>query len=51
VPLAAPARGPLAGAYPGVPVIPEADSVFLVVGGLVACAALIGIRRLRRSDD
>ena len=37
--------------FPEVPVIPEADSVFLVVGGLVALGALVGLRSLRRRRD
>jgi hypothetical protein len=36
------------GAFPAVPVIPEADSLFLVIGGLVALGGLVGYRRLRR---
>ncbi len=39
---------PSAAAYPAVPVIPEADSLLLVVGGLVALGGLVGYRRLRR---
>jgi hypothetical protein len=35
-------------AYPEVPIIPEADSLFLVVGGLVAAGGLVGLRGLRR---
>ncbi len=35
----------------GVPVIPEADSLFLVIGGLVALGGLVGLRSLRRRDD
>jgi hypothetical protein len=31
-----------------VPIIPEADTVALVLGGLVALGALAGLRRLRR---
>jgi hypothetical protein len=38
-------------AFPDVPVIPEADSLFLVIGGLVALGGLVGYRRLRRRDD
>jgi hypothetical protein len=34
-----------------VPVIPEADSIFLVVGGLVAVGAIAGLRSLRRRRD
>jgi hypothetical protein len=41
--LAAPAA-----AFPAVPVIPEAPSFLLVVGGLVALSGLVGYRRLRR---
>ena len=36
---------------PEVPVIPEADSMFLVVAGLVALGGLVGLRRMRRRDD
>jgi hypothetical protein len=39
---------PSAAAYPAVPVIPEADSFLLVVGGLVALSGLVGYRRVRR---
>ena len=35
----------------GIPVIPEADSLFLVVGGLVALGGLVGLRSLRRRRD
>jgi len=38
-------------AFPDVPVIPEADSLFLVVGGLVALGGLVGYRSLRRRRD
>jgi len=38
-------------AFPEVPVIPEADSLFLVVGGLVALGGLVGYRSLRRRRD
>jgi hypothetical protein len=38
-------------AFPEVPVIPEADSLFLVIGGLIALGGLVGYRRLRRRDD
>jgi len=38
-------------AFPDVPVIPEADSLFLVVGGLVALGGLAGYRSLRRRRD
>jgi uncharacterized repeat protein (TIGR01451 family) len=38
-------------AFPEVPVIPEADSLFLLVGGLVALGGLVGYRKLRRRDD
>jgi hypothetical protein len=37
--------------FPEVPVIPEADSLFLLVGGLVALGGLVGYRRLRRRED
>jgi uncharacterized repeat protein (TIGR01451 family) len=37
--------------FPEVPVIPEADSLFLLVGGLVALGGLVAYRRLRRRDD
>ncbi len=53
-----PPPAPMAGArapagFPEVPVIPEADSLFLVVGGLVALGGLVGLRSLRRrrADD
>jgi len=32
-------------------VIPEADSLVLLVGGLVALGGLVGYRRLRRRRD
>jgi hypothetical protein len=35
-------------AFPEVPVIPEADSLFLLVGGLVALGSVVALRRLRR---
>jgi hypothetical protein len=38
-------------AFPEVPVIPEADSLFLVIGGLVALGGLAGYRSLRRRRD
>jgi uncharacterized repeat protein (TIGR01451 family) len=38
-------------AFPEVPVIPEADSLFLVIGGLVALGGLVGYRSLRRRRD
>jgi hypothetical protein len=38
-------------AFPDVPVIPEADSLFLVVGGLVVLGGLVGYRSLRRRRD
>jgi len=49
----APIGGALTAASPmaSVPVIPEADSIFLVVGGLVAVGALAGLRSLRRRRD
>jgi hypothetical protein len=51
-----PPPAPMAGArapagFPEVPVIPEADSLFLVVGGLVALGGLVGLRSLRRRRD
>jgi hypothetical protein len=45
------AMAPSRAAFPEVPVIPEADSLFLVIGGLVALGGLVGYRRLRRRDD
>jgi hypothetical protein len=36
---------------PEVPVIPEADSLFLLVGGLVVLGGLAGLRVVRRRDD
>jgi hypothetical protein len=48
-PPAAGARAPAG--FPEVPVIPEADSLFLVVGGLVALGGLVGLRSLRRRRD
>ena len=48
VPAVAPSAAP---AFPEVPVIPETDSAYLVVGGLVALAGLVGLRRLRRHRD
>jgi len=42
---------PSRAAFPEVPVIPEADSLFLLVGGLVALGGLVGYRKLRRNDD
>jgi hypothetical protein len=49
----APMGGAMTGASPmaSVPVIPEADSIFLVVGGLVAVGAIAGLRSLRRRRD
>ena len=38
-------------AFPEVPVIPEADSLFLLVGGLVALGGVVGYRSLRRRRD
>ncbi len=38
-------------AMPEVPVIPEADSLWLLVGGLVALGGLVGYRRRRRFHD
>jgi hypothetical protein len=40
-----------AAAMPGVPVIPEADSLFLLAGGLVALGSLVALRSLRRRRD
>jgi hypothetical protein len=40
-----------AAAAPGVPVIPEADSLFLVLGGLSALGGFTGLRSLRRRRD
>jgi hypothetical protein len=34
-----------------VPVIPEADTVFLFVGGLVALGAVAGLRKFRRRQE
>jgi hypothetical protein len=42
---------PRTAGFPEVPVIPEADSLFLLVGGLVALGGLVGYRKLRRNDD
>jgi hypothetical protein len=50
-PVGSPFPPPLAVGMPGVPIIPEADSLFLLAGGLVACAALIALRALRGSHD
>ena len=36
---------------PDVPVIPETDSLFLLVGGLVAIGGVVGVRSLRRRRD
>jgi hypothetical protein len=49
-PMGAMAAPRMAG-FPEVPVIPEADSLFLLVGGLVALGGLVGYRKLRRRDD
>ena len=38
-------------AFPAVPIIPEADSLALLAGGLVALGALVGLRTLRRRDE
>jgi uncharacterized repeat protein (TIGR01451 family) len=49
-----PPRGPLGAPrppYAEVPIIPEADSLFLVVGGLATLGGLAALRRLRRPDD
>jgi hypothetical protein len=35
----------------GVPVIPEADSVYLVMSGLGVLGGLVGLRRWRRRDN
>jgi len=45
--------GAVAAARPmvDVPIIPEADSLFLVIGGLVALGGLAGYRSLRRRRD
>jgi hypothetical protein len=40
----APPRGP----FREVPIIPEADSLFLLLGGLAALAGVVGLRALRR---
>jgi uncharacterized repeat protein (TIGR01451 family) len=54
-PFPPPPAGGLAGAprgpFPEVPTIPEADSLFLMVGGLVALAGLMALRGQRRRDD
>jgi hypothetical protein len=42
---------PSAAAMPGVPVIPEADSLFLLVGGLAALGGLAVVRYVRRRRD
>ena len=38
-------------AFPEVPVIPEADTVFLLVGGLVVFGAAAGLRSVRRRKE
>ena len=43
--LAAPLEAPGAGAFPEVPVIPEADSLALLLGGLATLALRAGWRR------
>jgi len=43
------ARAPLG--LPEVPVIPEAESLFLLLGGLVALGGLSGLRHVGRRDD
>src|SRR5262249_29464131 len=47
----APLIAPPAAAVPSVPVIPESDSLVLLVGGLVALGGLVGYRSLRRRRD
>jgi hypothetical protein len=42
---------PLAVAMRGAPIIPEADSLFLLAGGLVASGALVALRALRGRRD
>jgi hypothetical protein len=32
---------------PGVPIVPEADSLLLVLGGLAAVGGVVAVRRLR----
>ena len=43
--------GPSMAGFPDVPVIPEADTVFLFLGGLVALGAVAGLRSLRRREE
>jgi hypothetical protein len=44
--------GPVGPSYPEVPVIPEADTLFLVAGAVLAIGGLAGYRRLRdRRND
>ena len=52
-PLAPPPGPPGAprGPFREVPIIPEADSVFLLVSGLVVLGGLVALRGLRRRDD
>jgi hypothetical protein len=47
----APMAPPMASMMPGVPVIPEADSLFLLVGGLAALGGLVALRTMRRRRD
>jgi hypothetical protein len=42
---------PSAAAMPGVPVIPEADSLVLLIGGLAALGGLAVVRHVRRRRD
>jgi hypothetical protein len=49
VPPAIQVAPPASPAYPGVPVIPEADSVVLVLGGLAAIGTVVGLRRFRQA--
>jgi uncharacterized repeat protein (TIGR01451 family) len=42
--------GPPRGPFGEVPIIPEADNLFLVMGGLVALGSVVGLRRLRRQN-
>jgi hypothetical protein len=47
----APLDPPMASMMPGVQVIPEADSLFLLVGGLAALGGLVAHRTVRRRRD
>jgi hypothetical protein len=50
--LGQPLMGPMApGAFPEVPVIPEADSLPLLLGGLAALGGLVAYRHFRRRAD